>query len=157
MESLRMKVLETTLRTKELKMKYRLIQIYWFSTLQRALHLDSNSLSFPFSAIKLLPAIYPASACHPASIYHPAPTYYPAPTYRPALARHLAPNSYPASARRPPLAHHPGCYRCARAFSFSSRLIVLVEVANVEAEGSLEKVSLSEVVLVLLAVEAGAV
>jgi hypothetical protein len=34
---------------------------------------------------------------------------------------------------------------------------VLVEVARVEEEGLLGKVSLSEVVLVLLAVEAGAV
>ena len=43
-------------------------------------------------------------------------------------------------------------------FSFSSHLVVLVEVARVEEEGSSGKVSLSEkVVLVLLAIEAAAV
>ena len=81
-----------------------------------------------------VPDCHPVRTCHPAS-RHPAPVYF------------LA----------------PARYHCAWVFSFSSRLIVLVEVTRVEEVGSPEvgswgKVSLSEkVVLVLLAVEAGAV
>jgi len=70
-------------------------------------------------------------ACHLTRSYYPAPARYPAPAYYPALARH------PASAPRPALAS--GSYLLSSAcplslclsFSFSSRLIVFVEVARV--------------------------
>jgi len=86
----------------------------------------------------------------------PAPAHHPAPAHCPTRARHPAP--VPSSSR---LLSSACPLSLCLGLSFSSRLIVLVELARVEEEvgssevGSSGNASLSE--LVLLAVEAGAV
>src|SRR5262249_21199591 len=116
-----------------------------------ARHPSSCLPSISYSAIHLLP-VYPAPAHHPAPARHIAPTRSLAPA-RPS-SPHPSPSSRPQSSSCP-LSLFLG-------FSFSSRLIMLVEIASVwevisSEVGSSGKLSLSEkVVLVLLAVEAGA-